>query len=102
MALVHSAFGSVNAWSQVLEVKSTASKQTDVFSVNGSKWRIRWQKSEPESRLNIYVFAQDGSAVDAISTKNSKNDESYIHKAGSFYLRIDASTAYTITVEDWH
>jgi hypothetical protein len=89
------------SWYQVLEVKGTASKQTDLFETKGTKWRIRWQKTNPKDQLSIYVFAKDGSPESAIATQSEGADESYIHKSGTFYLNISASTAYTIVVEDW-
>ena len=58
------------SWFKVLEVKGTASKQTDLFE-------------------------------SAIATQSEGADESYVHKSGTFYLNISASTAYTIVVEDW-
>lgn len=89
------------AWYQVLEVKGTANKQTDTFTTKGSKWRVRWQKPAPDNSLRVTVYDKEGTPIDMILTKDSTNDESYIHKAGTFYLGISASNGYTIIVEDW-
>lgn len=89
------------AWYPVLEVKGTATKQTDLFETKGSKWRIRWQKPNAEDHLRIYVYNKDGSLATAIASKNATTDESYVHKPGTYYLAIGASSAYHITVEDW-
>jgi hypothetical protein len=88
-------------WYQVLEVKSTASKQTDVFETKGTKWRIRWQKPTAEDHLTVYVYDKNGDPIEIVSTNKATQDESYLHKPGTFYLKINAGCAYTITVEDW-
>ena len=88
-------------WNRVLEVKGTATKQTDLFEVKGSKWRIRWQKAQPDETVDIYIYRKDGSAESTISTNKTTSDESYVHKSGTFYLQIVATTGYVITVEDW-
>lgn len=98
--LICSVYASTASWHSVLEVKGTASKQTDLFETTGSKWRIRWEKPSADS-LNIYVYDQKGNPVDVISAKKTTSDESYIHKAGKFYLSISASREYVVTVEDW-
>lgn len=89
------------AWVQVLEVKGSATKQTDLFETKGSKWRVRWEKPARENYLTITVYGKEGDPIDVISTKSTTNDESYIHKPGRFYLSINASDSYTIIVEDW-
>ena len=88
------------AWYQVLEVKGTASKQTDLFETKGSKWRIRWLKPAPDNHLSIYVYDKDGKPISSVLTQRTTNDESYIHQSGSFYLSINASDGYTTTIED--
>lgn len=89
------------AWVQVLEVKGSATKQTDLFETKGSKWRVRWEKINPEDTLSVYVYDQDGKPVTAIASKKALKDESYIHKPGRYYLSIAATDSYSITVEDW-
>lgn len=104
MMAAQMAFGyqsGTQGWYRVLEVKSTASKQTDLFETKGSKWRIRWQKPAPENLLHITVYDKDGRPLNVIATKDTTTDESYMHKAGKFYLSINASHSYTVTVEDW-
>lgn len=88
-------------WYQVLEVKGTASKQTDLFTIKGTKWRIKWQKPASDNSLRVTIYDKEGTPIDMILTKDSTNDESYIHKAGTYYLSISASNGYIITVEDW-
>ncbi len=88
-------------WHQVLEVKGSANKQTDLFEIKGSKWRIKWQKPKPEDRLSIFIYDKDGQPVDVIAAKESTADESYVHKPGKFYLSITATDTYTISIEDW-
>jgi len=99
--LICSVYASTASWHSVLEIKGTASKQTDLFETSGSKWRIRWEKPSPEDQLNIYVYDQQGNPVNVISTQKTTNDESYFHKPGKFYLTISASHGYIITVDDW-
>lgn len=89
------------AWYQVLEVKGTATKQTDLFETKGTKWRVRWEKTKPEDHLSVYVYDKDGKPITAIQTQSATRDESYIHKPGKYYLAIGATTTYSITVEDW-
>ena len=99
MLLAVSAYA--GTWHKIMEVKGTASKQTDIFETVGSKWRIRWQKPASDSKLSITIYDTDGKAVDLIATKQSTEDESYVHKAGKFYLSLNASDGYVIIVEDW-
>lgn len=89
------------AWYQVLKVEGTATKQTDLFETKGTKWRIRWEKAKPEDHLSVYVYDKDGKVVTAVQAQATTQDESYVHRAGKFYLAIGATTTYTITVEDW-
>jgi hypothetical protein len=86
--------GATQTWYQVLEVKSTASKQTDLFETKGTKWRIRWQKPTAEDHLTISVYDKNGAPIELISTNGATKDESYIHKPGTFYLKIIARCAY--------
>lgn len=89
------------AWYQVLKVEGTATKQTDLFETKGTKWRIRWEKANPDDGLSIYVYDKDGTIITAIASKNTAKDESYMHKPGRYYLSIAATDSYSITVEDW-
>lgn len=86
-------------WYQIVEIKGTGTKQTDVFETKGTKWRVRWE-AKPDDRLTIYVYDRNGELISAISSKNAR-DESYVHKPGKYYLAIAATEAYTIIVEDW-
>jgi len=88
------------SWHQVLEVKGSSTKQTDLFEIRGSKWRIRWQKPNADSSLYNYVYDKSGSPFDVVLAKGGA-DESYMHQPGTFYMKIAASDSYIITVEDW-
>lgn len=103
LCLLSSAYAQsgTKAWYQVLEVKGTANKQTDLFQTKGSKWRIKWVKPKPENRLTICIYDKEGKAVSVILTSMSTQDDSYVHKSGDYYLDIMASDEYSIIVEDW-
>lgn len=88
-------------WVQVLEITGSATKQTDLFETRGAKWRVRWRKTNADESLSIYVYASDGGIIDVIATKKTLSDESYIHKAGTFYLKLNSSDSYNVIIEDW-
>lgn len=88
-------------WAPVLEVRGSASKQTDLFEIRGQKWRIRWQKPTPESHLSIYLRDKDGKTINIILSNEMTSDESYIHTRGLFSLETNATGPYIVTVEDW-
>ena len=90
-----------HGWVQVLEVKGSASKQTDRFEIKGGKWRIRWNKTA-ESELSIYAYGKDETSYEAsVQTVKETEGESFVHKSGNFYLSILSTGNYQITVDDW-
>jgi hypothetical protein len=103
IALASSSLGyspATQSWYQVLEVKGRVDKQTDLFEIKATKWRVSWQTSG-KGMLAIFVRTKDDAPVTSTSVEGSNSDETYIHHAGTFYLKILASQEYVIKVEEW-
>lgn len=86
-------------WRRVLEISGTSTKQTDLFHISGSKWRISWAVKSKD-RITIGVMDKEGNVV-SVASGSDGADVTHIHKSGTFYLNITSSGPYKIVVDEF-
>ena len=85
-------------WRKIKEWQGNGIKTTEKFTV-GSEWAISW--TTKAGILQIYVYASDGELFNlAANTMIAGSDISYFHKAGTYYLEINALQPYTVQVSE--
>jgi len=91
--------GSRTGWIEVGQWTGRTSKQTPLFMV-GLEWKISWQTAG-EDNFSIRVIQGPDQWGDLIANfVGSDDDETYMHEAGRFCLRIDTSQPWTVTVSE--
>lgn len=85
-------------WVAVKEWSGSGIKNTETFEVRGREWRIQW--SSPDL-FQIYLYREDGQlagvAANAIS---GGKDTSYHRGSGRYYLMVNATGSWNVTVEE--
>lgn len=89
-------------WHEVTRWTGNGIKDTETFQVQSREWRITWETSGA-GYFGIYVH--DGETDDlvtvAANTTEGGSDTSYLRSGpGPHYLTINASTNWTVVVED--
>ena len=91
-------------WRQVARWQGSGLKNTDDFKVAGSKWRIVWKASSPQTNglFQVSVFSADGKLVGmAVNQQAAGADASYHRGAGSYYLQVNSlQMDWEIVVEE--
>jgi len=105
------------SWHTVTNLTGSEGRNTDTFSIKGSKWRFSWsatvEQDEWTTGGSIYIFAYpEGKAegeyvavVTAPEITTSKSDTSYVYEGpGVYYFNIMAASlaSWTITVEGYY
>jgi|GEM_PF-6203337 len=89
-------------WEARRVVKSwqgTGIKTTEPFEIKSRRWCIKWENRD--SLLQIFVYRTSGEFVTLCANVSEKGkDTSYVYKSGNFYLMINASGAWKVTVEE--
>lgn len=84
----------VNHWS------GSGIKDTEKFTV-GDEWRIDWDFTPGQyGLLQIYVYNDAGMAGLAANTQQGGPDTSFQHKAGTYYLKVNALGPWKVVVQD--
>ena len=94
-----------SGWKKIKEWKGSSTKTTEKFTV-GSNWAISWS-TKVRSELGwgyfaIEIYSASGDIIDMIgNTTSSESDVSYFHKAGTYYLVINTSQPYGVSVLEY-
>lgn len=93
--------GDTKEWIKVKEWNGTSSKETEIFQMNSTEWRVNWTSSN-DALFSIFVRDDTGKLVSlAANTLKAGSDTSYVHRRGQFYLKISAGdTRWSVFVED--
>jgi len=97
---VKSALG---AWKLIAIYEGDSMKNTPTFNIPSDEWRISWQASPGKigaGNFAITVVTASGETVGlAANVMGESTDASYMHGAGSYYLKIFADEKYKIAIE---
>lgn len=98
-------------WTEVYTFKGNGMKKSPVFHLNGNEARLKYNYKAPGS-LGMGVFSayvmdkgedlmKTGGIPDVMTQAESEESESSIQKSeGDYYLYINASGSWTVTVEE--
>jgi len=98
-------------WTKVYSFKGNGMKKSPVFELKGNEARVRY-KYEAPSGLGMGMFAvyvvdegsdimKDGGIPEAMSSAEKEDTESSIQKsAGRYYLSVNASGLWEVTIEE--
>ena len=86
-------------WTTLKEWSGNGPKETETFQTETAEWRVNW--SNAGGFLSVTVYDDGGKMVSlAANTKDEGKDTSYVHKKGRFYLKINATGKWSISVEE--
>lgn len=89
-------------WVVVKQWSGSGIKDTEQFTVGG-EWRVDWDYSPGQfgGVFQIYVYSGSGQLVDIVAnTQKAGPDSSFQHKAGTYYLKINATGDWKVAVQD--
>jgi hypothetical protein len=88
-------------WTEIGRWTGTGSKNTDDFTINGSKWRIRWIVEGEPSQLSVWLHKPDGTVVENVgSSRGPGSDETVVRGGGTYYLKLTGLGKWEVVVED--
>lgn len=87
-------------WQVVKTWSGSGIKKTEPFTITGSQWRVVWKNKR--GYLGVYVYELYGNSLPdmLVNTTDVTSDTSYAYKSGEFYLNVNASGSWEITVEE--
>lgn len=89
-------------WTVVKQWSGSGIKDTETFTV-GAEWRIDWDYTPPADGgiLQLYVYDSKGQLIDIVAnTQKSGPDTSFQHRAGTYYLKVNAVGDWKVDVQD--
>jgi hypothetical protein len=86
-------------WVVIKEWSGNGAKDTETFTV-GSEWRVDWVNSGSLLGVTIYDAATKFPVGLAANTTAQTSDTSFQHKAGTYYLSVNAIGPWKIAVQD--
>lgn len=93
------------SWKAVTALSGAAQKRSGTFHLSGAQARLRYQATT--SFLSIYVveaghsLEKDGGFPEVTCTKNCSDDTQLAKDAGDYYLEVNGSGAWSVTVEEF-
>jgi len=89
-----------SAWAPLGEWSGSGPKQTELFEVPTSQWRVSW-RARGDGLIQIYVYNQTGELVGvAANHQGDGEDVSYVNSSGVHYLVVNAAlTSWKVTAE---
>lgn len=89
----------VGRWRVVNQWSGTGALTTPRFTV-GNEWRIRWVNHGRLLSVTVYRPGSEMPEALAVNTLTEESNVSYVYKAGSFCLGVNAIGGWTLTVEE--
>jgi hypothetical protein len=86
-------------WVVIKEWSGNGAKDTETFTV-GSEWRVDWVNSGSYLGVTIYDAATKFPVGLAANTQAQTSDTSFQHKAGTYYLSVNAIGGWKVAVQD--
>ena len=87
-------------WIEVLNVSGNGMKKTEDFTVTGKQWRISWNVTG-DGYFGASIYTSEGNLSElAANCTACGSDSTIIRGAGTYYLDINSTDAWRVTVED--
>jgi len=93
-------------WREVKRFTGEGKKNTESFTINGSKWRVKWKNTvtgEYKDNFILYLNYLDGEFCSYVNTPEyfgTKEDTTYCYDTDEFYLEIFNGEQWEIIVEE--
>jgi hypothetical protein len=89
-------------WHKVDTFKGKGSKHTETFTIPDKEWKVSW-KAAGKGVFQIYLHEESGDLKDVVAaTTAPSTDSSVMRGAGKFYLMINSTVEFEVTVETKH
>lgn len=83
------------------EWRGRGNKNTDVFRISNSPWRLNWSLTSGNSLLQVFVYRDDGTLQStAVNQLERGNGDTLIHEAGRFRLEINAVGSWKLSIDE--
>jgi Spy/CpxP family protein refolding chaperone len=99
------------SWHRLFTLSGTDSKNTELFHIEGSTWRVFWHNLDKSgnaykntSALFISAFPKDDTIPQPVCSKlGTGGDSTELLGPGNYYLKVEASGgSWELAVEDFH
>jgi hypothetical protein len=99
------------SWHRLFTLSGTDSKNTELFHIEGSTWRVFWHNLDKPgnaykntSALFISAFPKDDTIPQSVCSKlGTGGDSTELLGPGNYYLKVEASGgSWELAVEDFH
>lgn len=90
-------------WVRVTGFLGNSDKNTETFTITGEMWRISWSHTTENAYFGFTPVKVDGTRLEdcGITALGTTDDSTICYENGEFYLDIDASYSYGISVEEY-
>jgi hypothetical protein len=101
----------VAGWHRLFTLSGSDNRNTDLFQIKGTHWRVLWHNQDPDgkayvntSALFLNAFPKDDTIPQKVCAKlGSGGDITDLVGPGNYYLKIEASGgSWELAVEDFH
>lgn len=93
-------------WRAIKKFKGKKSRKTEPFKISGKEWKVSWKTKTPEKKQDaefILILKNRQNKEDSHVIANytgSDEDFSFLEGRGEYYLQINSSQDYEITVHE--
>jgi hypothetical protein len=95
-------------WNEVTKFKGNGMKKSSVFILTGKTARLKYKYQSPSNVgvFAVYVlnegvdFSKSGGTSEIMTAKSEESESSIQKAAGRYYLNVNASGSWTVTVEE--
>lgn len=93
---------STATWHTVATFSGETQKNTSPFVIQGSQWRITWQDTG-DGYFGATAQTTDGNNNCSIANlAGSGSDTTYCYSPGTYYISVNTSQAWSMTVQDYY
>jgi hypothetical protein len=87
-------------WQAVKTWTGNGIKKTEPFTITGEQWRVTWTNKGGYLGVSVYKPGNTLPTEMLVNTTDATSDTSYVYKDGEFYLDVNSSGAWELTVEE--
>ena len=96
-------------WHSVMNTEGIGEGKTELFTVEGGQWRVRWQtlpvKEGKEGYINLWIYSEEELFVDRPVSSDGigyTEGETLVNGSGAFYINVGSERlTWKITVEEF-